>query len=71
MTDTNIHHIKIKSGWSVFEKVITNFVPNDDLTDHILFEEWCGCAPKFDGTCLIHNALDGRTKYEKPLDVEG
>lgn len=63
-----IDHIKNKFGWSIYERVITAVVPNNDLANHITFEECCGCGPKWNGNCLVHNALDGRTRYEQSLD---
>lgn len=61
-----VSHIQKKSGWTAFAPFKghpSEVIPNNDLKEHYGYEE-CWCHPFKDGDVLVHNAADGRTRYE-------
>jgi hypothetical protein len=48
-------------GWGVVHRI--HVIPTNDLREHIESKR-CWCRPTIDGGVVVHNAADGREKFE-------
>lgn len=57
----------MNSRWMAFEDgPDPEVIPQDDARDHER-GEGCWCEPFKDGNVLVHNSLDRREVFERPL----